>query len=1201
MRNNLTKGVILCLAAFVPLTPVLAQSDRGTITGTVSDPAGAVVPNAAITATNSDTQARFETTSTSTGNYTLVQLPAGVYDLETVSPGFSKAIQKGIRVQVAAIERIDVKLQISSSSDSVTVVADAPLLKTESGEQSSNITTEKILALPLYGGNGRNSGGGFRSPYAFLTTMASATIVPSGGNNSIRVNGLQNDTYSTRIEGQEATNTQQPNASHINPGVEAIEEVTLQTSNFAAEYGEIGGGLINFTAKSGTNRFHGSAFEYLRNEFLNAGQPFTDNGNGQHVRARTRSNDYGFSIGGPVWIPKVYNGHNRTFFNFNLEAAPGTSTASSLITVPSAAFRNGDFSSVLTNKSLGADVEGRTIRENTIYDPSTNHTVGGVVSRDPFPGNIIPPSRFDPVAVKIQNLIPLATAAGNQNNFQQNFSGKTGAKLFTTKVDHNLSANSKLAFYYSHRISNGWTQPDDLPIPITAVRRGTNNNPTVRLNYYQNLRPTLILNVGIGFIRNLNPDPALDGVLEYDAPGKLGFVGGATTYFTGKAAVGFPRITGISGGLGGAPNLGPVNANIYNSQKPSAVANLTWVKNNHTFKFGGEWRKDAHTDRNVRGSQGILNFNTQQTALPSNQSLSGGNVGFAYASFLLGLADSGTVSTAQDPQFLKTSWGAFAQDSWKVTSRLTLELGVRYDFQSGLRELWDRLGSFDPRVPNPSAGGLPGGMAYAGYGTGRCNCQFAPGYRYGFQPRLGFAYRFGDKTVIRGGWGIAYGQTANFNYISNVPIVGVGFNQLSFNRPSFGEPAFTLQGGLPYNPASLNAVSLNPGIRPNPGQVDAPPYWLDPNGGRPPRINQWSIGVQREITNNLVIEASYVGNRAAWLQATALNDLNAVTPESLKAKGIDFTNATDRALLTNQLGSSAVQARGFKAPYAGFPMTQSLLQALKPYPQFSSIPVRWSPLGDSWYDSLQTKVTKRYSHGLDVSGGFTWQKELSLGADPGATGTVNDVFNRQNQKSISPQSTPFVLVIAANYQTPAWGSSRLMRLATGGWTIGTVLRYQSALPIAVPLAQNSLGTQLGRGTLSNRVAGQPLFLNDPNCRCYDPSKDLILNPKAWSDPAPGQWGVSSAYYNDYRGFRRPSEQIVFGRTFRLHESIAVEVQAMFFNALNRTYLNVPDSTNALATKTNGSDGTLTGGFGRINTGTTAFGPRDGVLNMRVHF
>ncbi|MCU1326189.1 MAG: hypothetical protein JWN34_1559 [Bryobacterales bacterium] len=1175
-----------------------AQSDRGTITGTVTDPSGAIIPTATIKATNTETGAKYETTTTSTGNYTLPQLSAGVYDLETVSPGFATIVQKGIRIQVASTNRIDIKLQVSATNESITVVSDAPLLKTESGEQSSNITTEKILKLPLYGGNGRNSGGGFRSPYAFMTTMASATIVPSGGNNSIRVNGLQNDTYSTRIEGQEATNTQQPNASHINPGVEAIEEVTLQTSNFAAEYGEIGGGLINFTAKSGTNQLHGSAFEYLRNEFLNAGQPFTDAGNSKHIRARTRSNDYGFSVGGPVWIPRIYNGHNKTFFNFNLEAAPGTSTASSLISVPSAAFRGGDFSSILTGKNLGPDAEGRTIFENTLYDPKTNHLVSGLVSRDPFPGNIIPPSRFDPVSVKIQNLMPKATTGGNINNYQQNFSAPTGAKLFTTKVDHNLGANSKIAFYYSHKISNGWTQPDDLPVPITAVRRGTNNNPTVRLNFYQTLRPTLMLNVGVGFIRNLNPDPAVNGVLEYDAPGLLGFVGGATTYFTGKAAVGFPRITGISGGLGGAPNLGPVNANIYNTQKPSAVANLTWVKNNHTFKFGGEWRKDASTDRNVRGSQGILNFSTQQTALPSNQNLNGGGVGFAYASFLLGLADSGTVSTAQDPQFLKTSWGMFAQDSWKITPRLTVELGVRYDFQSGLRELWDRLGSFDPRVANPSAGGLPGGMAYAGYGNGRCNCEFAPGYRWGFQPRLGFAYRVNDKTVLRGGWGIAYGQTANYNYISNTPIVGVGFNQLSFNRPSFGEPAFTLQGGLPYNPASLNSVSLNPGIRPNPGQVDSPPYWLDPNGGRPPRINQFSIGVQRQLTGNLVVEASYVGNRAAWLQATSLLDLNAVTPETLKAKGIDFNSATDRALLSAQLGSTGVQARGFKAPYAGFPLTQSLLQALKPFPQFSSIPVRWSPLGDSWYDSLQAKVTKRYSHGLDVSGSFNWQKELSLGADGG---TINDVFNRPNQKTISPQSTPFVFVLAANYQTPVWGPNRWMRLATGGWTIGTVLRYQSGLPIAVPTAQNSLGTQLGRGTIANRVAGQPLFLKDPNCGCFDPNSELILNPNAWAEPAAGQWGTSAAYYNDYRGARRPSEQIAFGRTFRIHESIGVELQAMFFNALNRTYLNNPDSTNARATRTTGANGSLTGGFGRVNTGTTVFGPRDGVLSMRVHF
>jgi hypothetical protein len=1183
--------LFVCAAAF-------GQTDRGTITGTVSDPASAVVPAALITATNSETGARFETVSTATGNYTIVQLPAGVYTLEVSAPGFGKYVQNGIRVQVAAIGRIDVKLSLSSTNESVTVLADAPLLKTESGEQSHNITTDKILHLPLYSGSGRNGGNGLRSPYAFLTTMSSATIIAAGGNNSIRVNGLQNDTYSTRIEGQEATNTQQPNASHINPGVEAMQEVTLQTSNFAAEFGEVGGGLINFTAKSGANQIHGAVFEYFRNEFLNAGQAFTDDGNGRHVRARARSNNYGFVIGGPVYLPKLYNGRNRTFFHFNLETSPGTSTATGTLTVPTDAFRNGDFSSIRTTRTVGTDLEGRAIIENTIYDPLSSHTVsGGVVSRNPFPGNVIPRDQMDSVALRMQALIPMPNRPGSVNNYQQQFFGKTGAKLFNTKIDHNLSSTAKLAFYYSHKISNGWTQPDDLPIPLTATRRGRGNQPTLRLNYYQNFSPTVILNLGVGFIRNFNPDPALDGVLQYDALKELGFYGGAPTDFSGVVATGFPRINGLTTGLGGAPAMGPVNANLYNSQKPSAVANLTWVKNNHTFKFGGEWRKDAHTDRNVRGSQGILNFSGAQTGLP-NVTTSGGSIGFPYSSFLLGLVNSGTVSTPQDPQFRKISFGTFAQDSWKLTRNLTLELGLRYDYQGALTELWDRIGAFDGRVANPSAGGLPGGMAYAGYGPGRCNCQFSQAYKYAFQPRLGFAYRLGQKTVVRGGWGLSYGQTANYNYISNVPIVGVGFNQLSFNSPGSAEPAFTLRGGMPYRMEDLYAVSLNPGIRPNPGQVDTPPYWLDPNGGRPPRINQWSIGVQREITQNLVAEASYVGNRGVWLQATSLNDLNAVTPESLKARGIDFNSAADRALLTLPISSSQVQARGFRAPYAGFPATQNLLQALKPFPQFSSIPVRWSPLGNSWYDSLQIKVTKRYSHGLDLTAGFNWQKELALGADGG---TINDVFNRRNQKSVSQQSTPFTFVTAINYQTPAAGPNRMLRLVTGGWLVGAILRYQSATPIAVPGAQNNLGAQLGRGTVANRIPDVPLFLKDLNCHCYDPNNEFVLNPAAWGDPLQGQWGTSAAYYNDYRGFRRPSEQLAIGRVFSVKERFKIEFQAMFFNAFNRTFLNNPDSGNARATPQRNPNGTTLSGFGRINTGSVAVGPRDGVLSARVQF
>ena len=1193
LAQRLMTGLTMAILFFSLNTIAFGQADRGTITGTVTDPAAAVVPNAAVAARNSETGARFETVSTSSGNYTIVSIPAGLYNLEVSAPGFGKYVQQGIRVQVAVTARIDVALQISASSELVTVTADAPLLRTESGEQSHNMSYDRVLALPLYGANGRSSGGGLRSPYAFLNTMPGATILAAGGNNNIRVNGLPNGTYSVRIEGQESTSVQQTNAGHINPGVEALQEVTLQTSNFAAEYGQIGGGLINFTARSGTNQIHGSLFEYLRNEVLNASQPFSN------IRTRTRSNNYGFTVGGPVFIPKLYNGHNRTFFFFNVETAPGRATlGGTYLTVPTAAYRQGDFRSILTGRNLGTDPLGRAIVENALYDPRTNREVNGLVVRDVFPGNVIPASRIDPVAARIQALIPQATRTGAVNNFLQQFDRPTSSYIVNTKLDHSLGANSKLSFYYSHRAGAGWTQPDGLPNPITAMRTSGGNRPTIRLNYYQTLTPTLIWDIGAGYLSNLNPDVAVQEVLAYDAPGQLGFVGGAPTNFTGALATGFPRLNNLSATLGGMANIGPVNANIYNTQKPSAVTNLTWVRGNHTFKFGGEWRKDAMTDRNVRGSQGVLNFSNNQTSRPSNPSLSGGSVGFPYASFLLGMVDNGTVSTLQDPQFLKISWGTFAQDKWKVTRRLTLDYGLRYDYQGGLRELWDRIAAFEPGVRNPSAGNIPGGFAYAGDGPGRCNCQFAKAYKYAFQPRLGFALQLDDKTVIRGGWGLTYGQTVNFGYISNVPIIGVGFNQLAFNRPAVGEAAFTLQGGMPYTPAELNAVSLDPGIRPKGGQITSPTYWLDPNGGRPPRINQWNVSIQRQLTKDLVVDASYIGNRGVWLQAAGLNDLNAITPARLQQAGIDLNSAADRSLLTAQLGSPTVQARGFRAPYAGFPTTQTLVQSLRPYPQFGDIPVRWSPLGNSWYDALQVKVTKRASHGLDASLGFTWQKELALGSDGG---TINDVFNRGNQKTVSNQSIPLILVTAINYETPTVGKSRWMRLATGGWSIGAILRYQSGLPIAVPTAQNNLNQHLLRSTVANRVPDQPLFLKDLNCKCFDPNNEYVLNPAAWSEPAAGQWGTSAAYYNDYRSFRQPSEQIMFGRSFKIRERMSFQLQAMFFNAFNRTYLNNPDSTNARATQVRAANGVTTAGFGRINTGTTQFGPRDGVLSARFQF
>jgi hypothetical protein len=249
------------------------------------------------------------------------------------------------------------------------------------------------------------------------------------------------------------------------------------------------------------------------------------------------------------------------------------------------------------------------------------------------------------------------------------------------------------------------------------------------------------------------------------------------------------------------------------------------------------------------------------------------------------------------------------------------------------------------------------------------------------------------------------------------------------------------------------------------------------------------------------------------------------------------------------LNSATARARGFGLPYASYPSDLTVAQSLRPFPQFGNIPARWAPVGNSWYDSLQVKATKRYSHGLDVTAAFTWQKELTLGADGG---TLNDVFNRDINKTISPQSMPFVFVTAFNYQVPAWGTNRLVRTLLRDWTIGGLLRYASGQPIGVPSAQNALAGLLFRGTVANRVPGQPLFLKDLNCHCIDPHKDFVLNPAAWADPGPGEWGYSAPYYNDYREARRYQEQLSFGRVFPIRERMRFSIRAEMINAFNRT-------------------------------------------------
>ncbi len=1150
--------LFVTLSVLLTVSMAWAQGDRGTITGTVSDASNAVIPGAGIVATNTQTGARYETISTETGNYTLTQLPAGMYELTVELPGFKKYVRQGVTVQVSTTLRIDATLEVGVASEEITVAADAPLLKTESGELSHNVTTDMIDALPVVAVGVAAGSSGIRNPQSVAQLLPGTYLI---ANNNLRVNGAPGNTASYRIEGQDATNgsvnaTQQ----QTQPSMDAIQEVTILTSNFAPEYGQVGGGFFNYTMKSGTNQFHGSAYDYVVNEALNASAPWVN------AKPVARRQDYGFTIGGPVLLGKFYNGHNKTFFFFNWEQfRENQNVNNQTVTLPVDAYRNGDFRQALTGRVLGTDPLGRPIIEGTIYDPLTTRAApDGRIIRDPFPNNMIPSNRMDPVALKVQGLIPVTNRPGLTNNAIFPYRSERVTDVPAFKIDHSLS-------------------------------------------------------------------------LSYNAAAELGLKGATTTRL-------FPFFTGLSAALGGVKNIGPSgNRHPLLYQKPTANTSLSWVKDNHTYKFGGELRIDGAMSTLYTNTNGTYNFAEDQTGLPyvsaAGGTVGGGKVGFPYASFLLGAVSTVRIAPVNNIRLGKHQIGFFAQDSWKVTRKLTLDYGLRYDYQTYQREHNGALPNFSPTTPNPAAGGLPGAVIFEGTGPGRCNCDFAKNYPWAFGPRLGVAYQVTPKTVLRIGVGIVYASIADSN----------GANQGSLTAPqpvaspTPGEAVMTLANGIPFAP--LPFPNYDVGQFPQPGYATTaggtPTVFYDRNAGRPPRQWQWSFGVQREIFQNLAVEVAYVGNRGVWWNSPGLVDPNGLTIQRLQSFGIDINNAADRSLLTSQIGSAAAAGRGLRAPYAGFPLTATVAQALRPFPQFNTVLPLWAPLGKTWYDSLQIKATKRYSAGLSFTSSFTWQKQLVLGS-PNAVrvgnppdGPVNDVFDRDKNKYLSQFDQPFLFNFAVNYTLPKLNTNNVLSWAIRDWTFGGFVAYSSGLPILAPFAQNNLNSLLLRAitvtgsnaTYANRVPGQPLFLKDMNCHCFDPNKEFVLNPNAWADPAPGQFGTGAPYYSDYRYPRVPQENLAVGRTFRIGERARFNIRAEFSNIFNRSRILILNSNqatnlstiNARATRTGtdasgrtitlapdaGShvDGKVVSGFGFINTTTTPTIPtsRQGTIVGRFVF
>lgn len=603
--------------------------------------------------------------------------------------------------------------------------------------------------------------------------------------------------------------------------------------------------------------------------------------------------------------------------------------------MPTAAYRTGDLSKALTNRTLGTDPLGRPILENAIYDPNSDQTINGLRERNVFPGNSIPASRIDPVAQAILKYVPQPTGSTLINNFPPVYSNQRITGIPSVKIDHALRARLKLSGYWS-RTKNTNPNNDGLPYPITTSIPTATTAHTIRINVDETIRPTLLLHVGAGLLYATQTTSG-----NFD-PSTIGFKGSNTNLFPLFS-------TQPSGGLTAGPptqgGMSPVGtgslANLQNP-KPTATASLTWVRNNHTFKFGDEGVFEGYLGHLRTYANAWMYLGFVETGLPSlnAQNLNGGNVGFPFASFLLVRVNSGYFSVPSGVRLGSHAYSGYAQDSWKITRRLTLDYGLRYDFETYLKEHTGVMPNAALSTPNPSAGNYPGGLIFEGDGPGKCNCAFAHDYPYAWGPRLGVAYQITSKTVLRSGAGISYGRQNSLNGKTN----NAGSSN-PYASASYGDPAFTMQNGIPYK---ISFPNFDPGQLPLPGTIGNPTNLIDQNAGRPARIMQWSFGLQRELTRNLLVEATYIGNRGAWWQANTMRAVNAMTLQRLAAFGLSLNNASDLQLLASPLNSALSASRGFNhVPYASFPVTATVMQSLRLMPEYTNPVNTWPPLGDT--------------------------------------------------------------------------------------------------------------------------------------------------------------------------------------------------------------------------------------------------------------
>lgn len=1189
-----------------------AQTDRGSVSGTVTDPGGLAVIGARVTITNVAMGTQNSTVTTDTGNYTIPQLSAGVYSLMVDATGFNRLVRAGITVSVGQTAHLDLKLDVGENTTTITVTADAPLLQTESPQNNVEVTSNDMNELPL----NIIGIGAVRDPKGFAA-LAPGTIVGAWGHTN--VSGATGGTYRVIMDGLDATSAVRAAISdEVQPSVESLNELSLMQGNYSTEFGQAAGGIFNYTSKSGGNRLHGTLFNYYQNEDLDAAQPFNYTQNGSKYNPVERMLDFGGSLGGPLVIPHLYNGRGKTFFFASFEEYHNAQTLNKgTITVPTTAYRSGDLSSLLlgpmadTKGNPIVDCLGRTMINGAIYNPATTRTAtclnGSTATvRDPFPNNFIgAPSTWDSVSQKILSYIPLPSGVNasqptdNYPNMQPNDKYQY---LPSIKIDHSINQALHISAYFTDEFTNKYGQADGLPAPIGSTRYLKVQGPQLYSNLDYTATPNMVLHAGFGFTRHANQqnaaqtfDQQLLGLpTQVNLPG-----GGAPT---------FPVITGLTTNRTSIPQLG-VSNNPYYDNNWQPTGSVTWVHGAHTLKAGGDMRHQLFSIQDGV-STGSYVFSSAQTSLPSasGQSLNGGSIGDGFASFALGQVYSAVIGNAPKPWYVRKQGSIYALDVWKLTRKITLNYGLRWDFQQMQHEQKYRQPQFSPTVLNPTVGNLAGGTVYEGWGSGRCNCVFEKFYPWAIQPRLGIMYQLDSKTVIHVGSGFYSGQFPFMNEESPI-YTGYGWNTVTISSPSYGISAGQFSNGVPYTASQMTATNFSAGAYPNVGSLNAPPAFTASNAGHPSRFIQTTVGVEREIAYNLTIGVDFLDRRGVWLNSDGLVGYNRLTALALAKYGLDITNASDFSLLTQSISSAAVKARGFAVPYSSFPSTASLAQSLRPFPQFSSLTDRYEPDGNVWYDALQIKLTKRLHNGLALGANYTWSKNLGTVADGIGAGPLQDpTLPPKSQKTYESIDVPQMLKANFTYELPTLGFAKTgwKHAIFSGWTADGIFKYMSGFPMSTPSSTSTLtSVTFGSKVFANRVAGQPLFLHSLNKHDANPYTTFFLNPAAWSNPTTGIYSTSKGYYSDFRAPRYPSEQLGFGKYFSFREGMRISLRTDLFNVFNRWAYPGLNMGSPFATRAYASNGAITNGFGYLgnsisNAGGT-FSPRTASIVLRVQF